>query len=243
MPRPPTPSRQPQEKSPRTPTGSEHRAPPRASSLRDEQKALTRRRLFDAAEVVFAQRGYHGASVEEIAREAGATTGALYSNFASKEDLFLGLFERIAAADVLEYAEAVSDGASAEAEVRGVADVWMQILHERPYYFPLVIEFWAYAIREPRLREPLAARFRAFDAVSAQLILAGARQQGIVLSDEFAERLGLMITSLGNGLALQKLLDPEAVSDETYGEMLTLIFSALEVLAAQDTTTGAEADV
>jgi AcrR family transcriptional regulator len=192
---------------------------------------------------VFARRGYHGASVEEIAREAGATTGALYSNFASKEDLFLKLFERIAAADVLEYAQVVSDGTSTEAEVRGIADVWMQILHERPYYFPLVIEFWAYAIREPRLREPLAARFRAFDAVSAQLILAGARQQGIVLSDEFAERLGLIITSLGNGLALQKLLDPEAVPDETYGEMLTLIFSALEALAARDTPKGAEADV
>jgi AcrR family transcriptional regulator len=239
----PRPQRQPQEKPQRAPTGDERRAPTRyASSLRDEQKALTRRRLLDAAEAVFARRGYHGASVEEIAREAGATTGALYSNFASKEDLFLGLFERIAAADVVEYAQVFSDGTNVEAEVRGIADVWMQILRERPYYFPLIIEFWAYAIREPRLREPLAARFRAFDAVSAQLILAGAKQQGIVLSHEFAERLGLMITSLGNGLALQKLLDPEVISDDAYGEMLTLIFSALEALAAQDTTTGAEAD-
>ena len=47
--------------------------PRRHASLRDEQKALTRRRLLDAAEAVFARRGYHGASVEEIAREAGAT--------------------------------------------------------------------------------------------------------------------------------------------------------------------------
>jgi AcrR family transcriptional regulator len=190
--------------------------------------------LLDAAEAVFAKRGYHGASVEEIAREAGATTGALYSNFAGKEDLFLGLFERFAAADVREYSQAFTGGSSTEEEVRGVADVWMQILRERPSYYPLVIEFWAYAIREPRLRNPLAARFKAFDSVSAQLILEGARRQGISLSGEFAEHLGLIITSLGNGLALQKLLDPEAVPDELYGDMLALIFTALEALAERD---------
>jgi AcrR family transcriptional regulator len=202
--------------------------------LREAQKALTRRRILDGAEAVFARRGYHGASVEEIAREAGATTGALYSNFAGKEDLFLALFERIAAGDVRQYSQAFTGGASAEEEIRGVADVWMQILRERPSYFPLVIEFWAYAIREPRLREPLAARFKAFDSVSAQLIREGARQRGIALSHESAERLGLVITSLGNGIALQKLLDPQAVPDELYGDMLALIFTALEALAERD---------
>ena len=47
--------------------------------------------------------GFHGASVEAIAREAGATSGALYSNFAGKEDLFLALFEERIATDVGDY--------------------------------------------------------------------------------------------------------------------------------------------
>jgi hypothetical protein len=42
----------------------------RLPSLRDEQKALTRHRLLDGAEAAFARSGFHGASVEEIAREA-----------------------------------------------------------------------------------------------------------------------------------------------------------------------------
>src|SRR5438876_576378 len=62
-------------------------------SLREQQKADTRLRLLAAAEAVFARRGFHGASVDEIAREAGATTGALYANFAGKEDRFLQLFD------------------------------------------------------------------------------------------------------------------------------------------------------
>src|SRR5436309_3192293 len=75
------------------------------SSLRDEQRALTRTRLLEAAQRVFARRGFHGSSVEEIAREAGATTGAIYSNFAGKEDLFLALFEEHVASQVAKYRE------------------------------------------------------------------------------------------------------------------------------------------
>lgn len=96
--------------------------PAERPSLREEQKALTRQRLLDAAETVFARRGFHGASVEEIAREAGATTGALYSNFAGKEDLFLALFERSATSDVREYSQTFAAGATPDEETRAVAD-------------------------------------------------------------------------------------------------------------------------
>lgn len=203
-------------------------------SLRDEQKALTRRRLLDAAEVVFAKRGFHGASVDEIAREAGATTGALYSNFAGKEDLFLALFERSAQADVHDYVEASTTRATPDEQTRAVADLWMQILRERPDYFPLVIEFWAYAMREPQLRVRLAERFRMLRAGSTSLVAQGAERRGITLSPEFAERLGLLITALGNGLALEKLIDPDSVPDETYGDLLVLIFNGLVTLARAD---------
>jgi AcrR family transcriptional regulator len=204
-------------------------------SLLEEQKALTRRRLLDAAEVVFAGRGFHGASVDEIAREAGATTGALYSNFSGKEDLFLAMFERSAQADVSDYAEIFTTQATPEEQTRAVADLWMRILRERPHYFPLVIEFWTYAMREPGLREPLAERFRTLREASARLVTQGAQRRGISLSPEFAQRLGLLITALGNGLALEKLLDPEAIADETYGDLLTLIFGAFGELARRST--------
>ena len=55
---------------------------------------LTRQQLVEAAGRVFARRGYHRATVEEIAAEAGFTTGALYSNFETKEKLFLAIADR-----------------------------------------------------------------------------------------------------------------------------------------------------
>jgi AcrR family transcriptional regulator len=202
--------------------------------LRDEQKALTRYRLIDAAEVVFARSGYHGASVEEIAREAGASTGALYSNFAGKEDLFLALFEERVAADVRDYSQIAAEGATVEEQARGPADHWMEILRERPDYFPLFIEFWAYAIREPRLQERLASQFVALRSSSARLALEGAAQQGISLSAEAGELVGTLINALGNGLALEKLADPEAVPDGLFGDMLVLIFQALQALTREN---------
>jgi AcrR family transcriptional regulator len=203
-------------------------------SLRDEQRALTRRRLLDAAEAVFARGGFHGASVEEIAREAGATTGALYSNFTSKEDLFLALFEERIATDVGDYSQIVAEGGTVEEQARGAADHWMRILRDRPDYFPLLIEFWAYAIREPQLRERLAGRFAALRSASARLALEGAERQGYSPSAEAGELVGLLISALGNGLALEKLVDPDAVPDGLYGDMLVLIFTALGALARED---------
>jgi AcrR family transcriptional regulator len=206
---------------------------PGRPSLRDEQRALTRRRVLDGAEAVFARNGFNGASVEEIAREAGATTGALYSNFASKEDLFLALFDERVATDVGDYSQIVATGTTVAQQLRGISDHWMQILRERPDYFPLLIEFWAYAIRKPQLRERLAGRFAALRAASARLVLEGAEQQGYALSAEIGELLGMVITALANGLALERLADPDAVPDARFGDMVMLIFQALEARARE----------
>jgi hypothetical protein len=118
-----------------------------------------------------------------------------------------------------------------------VADHWMTILRERPDYFPLLIEFWAYAIREPKLRERLADRFAALREASSRLVLEGAKRLGIAPSAEFADRFGLMISALGNGLALERLADPDAVPDAFYGDLLVLIFQALEALARESLET------
>ncbi|HEV3093855.1 MAG TPA: TetR/AcrR family transcriptional regulator [Solirubrobacteraceae bacterium] len=200
-------------------------------SLRDEQKALTRQRLIEAADAVFATQGFCGASVEEIARRAGATTGALYSNFSGKEDLFLELFEDRTTAHMQEYCEIFYQGETPEEQARAGADRWMRILRERPDYFPLLIEFWTYALREPEARRRFADRFAAFRAAIAQQVSDGAAQRGIPMTDEMAQRLGLVINALGNGIALEKLVDPEGVPDELFGDVLVLISTALEALA------------
>jgi AcrR family transcriptional regulator len=68
------------------------------------RRAATRERLLDAAFEVFAEQGVHASTVEQIAERAGFTRGAFYSNFTTKEELFVALMDREDAArlDALE---------------------------------------------------------------------------------------------------------------------------------------------
>ena len=62
----------------------------------DRRRAMTRQHLLDGAAIVFARNGFHGSTLDEVAATAGFSKGAVYSNFKSKDDLFLELFhERV----------------------------------------------------------------------------------------------------------------------------------------------------
>src|SRR5512132_991876 len=61
---------------------------------RAERRQQTREELLTAAEACFVTRGFHATSVDQVAEQAGYTKGAVYSNFAAKEDLFFAVYER-----------------------------------------------------------------------------------------------------------------------------------------------------
>lgn len=61
---------------------------------RQESRQQTRERLLEAATKVFSKRGFYEASLDEVAEEAGFSKGAVYSNFANKEGLFMALLDR-----------------------------------------------------------------------------------------------------------------------------------------------------
>jgi len=66
-------------------------------SRREEYTEATRRALLDSAAAAFVERGYVEASLDDIARGARVTKGALYHHFAGKQDLFRAVFEEVEA--------------------------------------------------------------------------------------------------------------------------------------------------
>jgi AcrR family transcriptional regulator len=198
-----------------------------ARLTREQQKVATRAALVEAARSVFARRGFQAATVEEIAAEAGFSTGAVYSNFGGKDDLVLAVVDETIAAEVRDYSELFARGRTLEERARGGADRWMELLREEPDYFPLFVELWAAARRDPQLRERLGARMGAIRDLSARLIERGAADLGLELEDGFADQMGVVINALGNGLAIEKLLDPEGVPDELFGWTLARLFAGL----------------
>jgi AcrR family transcriptional regulator len=192
---------------------------------REESRANTRERLLSAARSAFARSGYHAASVEEIASEAGFSTGALYSNFDGKEDLFLALMEREIDEHAREIAEAVRDSASVAERAQGGARQWMSTIEREPELLLLFMEFWAYGVRDPAMRPKVAARFAQMREVLTGLIADAVREFELELAIP-AEQLAVAIDALADGIARQKLADPEAVPDELMGSVLALLFSA-----------------
>jgi AcrR family transcriptional regulator len=195
-----------------------------ARMTREQSKAHTRTRLLDAARSVFARGGFHGASVEEIASEAGFSTGALYSNFDGKEDLFLALMEREIAAHAREIAEAVGARASVDERAKGGARQWMTMIEREPELLLLFMEFWAYGVRDVRVRPKVAARFAQVRELLTRLIADGVREFDLELALP-AEQLAVAIDALADGIARQKLADPDAVPDELMGKVLSILFA------------------
>ena len=120
--------------------------------------------------------GFHGASVEEIASEAGFSTGALYSNFDGKEDLFLALMEREIDAHAREISAAVANAHSVAERATGGARQWMTMIEREPELLLLFMEFWAYGVRDPPVRPKVAARFAQMRELLTRLIADGMRE-------------------------------------------------------------------
>ena len=142
----------------------------RKRETRAEKQARTRAELIATAAEVFARRGYNGASVEEIAEEAGYSHGAVYSNFEGKADLFLAVFEDYMAERARELAAtqaALPADAPLEARARALADQWMERLARDRESVVLHMEFIAHADRDPELARRFGTRSAAMrEAVS-----------------------------------------------------------------------------
>src|SRR5919204_4168878 len=89
--------------------------------LRAERKERTKSELIEAARTVFLRRGFHQASLEEIADEAGYTKGAVYSNFDGKDELFLAVLAEHDQRRRSEQVERMRGGATLEGGVRAAA--------------------------------------------------------------------------------------------------------------------------
>jgi AcrR family transcriptional regulator len=187
-------------------------------ATRAETQVQTRERLIDAAARVFARRGYHVATLDEVAREAGYSTGAVYSNFSGKEDLFLALADRQIGARA-EQARAVAE-AAAQADASGAPDglqraiaSWFRAFVEDNAEWPLLFyEFWSYGVRSPHLRAEFEERRRAAREAIARPLAEAAAARGLKLRYP-PEQVAAALSSVINGLAFERTVDPEALSE------------------------------
>jgi AcrR family transcriptional regulator len=201
----------------------------RKRETRAEKQARTRAELIATAAKVFARRGYNGASVEEIAEEAGYSHGAVYSNFEGKADLFLAVFEDYMAERVRELAAtqaALPPDAPLEVRARALADQWMERLARDRESVVLHMEFIAHADRDPELARRFGTRSAAMREALSRYISQYQEEAGVELALP-ADDLALVLRALGIGLAVESLVSPDAVRHDLYGDFVELLVTLL----------------
>ena len=184
---------------------------------RAERREQTRDDLIAAADRLFVDGGFHATSLDQIAAAAGYTKGAVYSNFASKEDLFFAVYERRADAVEAQITDVLDDDPEAgltrlssdTSGRHGRDDGWLAVF----------FEFWAHVIRHPELRGRFATIHRRVQlpiADALERLAAGHGAELPVASLPLAVASGAMQI----GLALERLTQPEVV-DEALGARMS----------------------
>jgi AcrR family transcriptional regulator len=200
---------------------------------RAERQAQTRAELLAAAARVFAHRGYDAASVTEIAEEAGYSHGAVYSNFAGKEDLFLTLYEEWVARRVAEIEATWStDGTLAE-RARAAGDEWMQRVARDPEPLLLRLEFTARAVRDPELRRKLGTRVGAVPLAIRRLVEEATEAEDLELRLP-PDDLALALQAMSLGLALEALGNPDAVRPGVGGDLAALLIELFRTRSSRE---------
>jgi AcrR family transcriptional regulator len=189
---------------------------------RKQRQEQTHEDLVTAAARVFARRGYHKATVEEIAAEAGFSTGAVYSNFDGKEQLFLAIADRQVGDRVAEIT-AVADAAERQGDAgTEAADQFRAFLEADPDWPLLFYEFWSLSVRNPELQDELARRRDAIRYALADTLERVARELGFELRFP-APALATAIAASLNGLAFERAADPDALPDDVFAEFVTAV--------------------
>jgi AcrR family transcriptional regulator len=183
----------------------------------DGKRARTRLRLIEAAAELFAEQGFHRATLAAVAHRAGMTTGAIYGNFRSKEELFLAIFEAPSSGVNVQFRQ----GAPLKEQMRLLGEATVAFLPTAQARGVLFAEFQTYVQTHPQMQADVERRAHASVARLAD------SWRGVISEDEIGMSLPqfvVVIDALIAGLIGQRLLTPSVVTDET-------IVAAFEALA------------
>lgn len=193
---------------------------------REQRVEHTRTLLIEAAEEVFARKGFGAASLDDIAEVAGYTKGAIYKHFSTKEDLFLAVGDKYwrryfeAFSELLSSAETLGDTQRDE-----IADRWRELTRTGGAgYAALGYEFMLYLKRNPAARERVSERRSQVVESLTEFIVTGLDRLGATLLVP-AETFARILITTSDAVMLGSELDDV----DLYRPALDMYLSAIEM--------------
>jgi AcrR family transcriptional regulator len=197
--------------------GNDNGEPP--ARLRRPRRGEVRERLLETALTVFTERGYDGSTLDQVAAAAGFSKGAVYSNFAGKDELFLALMDR-QVEDYVARIRSALQGTRDDSSGRLTGDALTGMLTQDRDWQLLFLDYVGRAARDPHMSAHLAehrAHIRDLVAESVRDVL-GEGHNGLDVAS-----IAVMLLALSNGLAIERFIDPDAVPDALLGSVLNAL--------------------
>jgi AcrR family transcriptional regulator len=194
---------------------------------RAEQQQRTRDDIVLAADRLFVEQGFHATSVDQIAAAAGYTKGAVYSNFAAKEDLFFAVYQRRVEQVLTEVVPGLRQ-VGAERAFDQLATGAIQRRDRDDGWRAVFFEFWAHVLRHPELRDRFAAIHARFLEPLADAVRQLADDRGLALpADVTASQVAVAWNAMEVGLGLERLTQPQTVDVALARRMGRLLLDAV----------------
>jgi AcrR family transcriptional regulator len=192
-------------------------APRRGRPPGIKHRRVTRARVLDAAERLFIEKGFRATSVQEIAAEAGYTTGAVYSSYRGKDDLFLHCVERRTARQQEIWREALAS-VSSSTDAAAAMGAALQRAMPEPAWLAVYLEFLSYAARDPHHAKEMARRHQAVDRFVADLLATFPFSSPLPL-----ERLAPIVVALMDGFSTAAFADPKSADSTLFSDAVALL--------------------
>ena len=197
----------------------------RTRSRQAARTEATRRKLLAAAKRIFARDGFEAARLEDIAAGAGYTRGAFYANFESKEDIFFALLDEWVGERIESVRAALRQHTDPVKKLSALREHYAGIAKDRRLVL-ISLEFKLFALRHPEAHTRLRDRHRRIRATWSELLSELLHALGRTLPIE-NPAVSACLGALAQGLLLEHLVDPKALSDDDVRHVLGVFFDSI----------------
>jgi AcrR family transcriptional regulator len=188
---------------------------------RSKSSSYTRDKILQAALAIFGRRGYSEASMDEIAREAAITKGALYWHFLDKQALYGAVVDLVLKRQMEATSKPLAGPSSPEEKVEAVVRATIDFYRSDQQ----VVEFYSNMLFEGKLltqvdlKKTMTEMYSSYRRELAELFVKSDLPES--LDPEIA---AVLLISCLDGIFIQWFLDPEAVDLDRLGDGIKTIF-------------------
>jgi AcrR family transcriptional regulator len=187
-----------------------------------EREQERREQILNAAEVVFSERGFDKARMDDIVREAGISKGALYWYYKSKDALIRALLDRVFFSELREVEALLQDPGPASERMYIFIERAVREYRRFERLLPLAYEFIALAARNTTVRETIIGYFEHYLELLSTMIDQGIEEGEFAPCD--SQQAAMALISMYEGLALLWFIKPQLVEWEKMGRAPLDIF-------------------